>query len=175
MQAWGLDPRWREESPERFEASWLAIPEEVREQWRRQSLRRVHEELDRGHGSVALKDSDARVVLHDGLMHFHPSRWWLFDGVIMPNHVHLIVKMREGFELEEVLGSVKKFSSRRIRGQVANREDLPKKALWQKESYDRLIRDEEELAAFRRYIAKNPQRAGLREGEFMVWEGVWKR
>lgn len=44
---------------------------------------------------------------------------------------------------------------------------------WQYESYDRIIRDVEELAAFRRYIARNSEVARLREGEFDYLPADW--
>ena len=77
------------------------------------------------------------------------------------------------WELEDLLGSIKKWTSRLIgnwlttqpqvmqpQGPVHNRPRF-----WQPESYDRIIRDEEELARFRAYIAQNPAAAHCRPGE----------
>jgi type I restriction enzyme R subunit len=55
-------------------------------------------------------------------------------------------------------------SARRI-----NQLDGTTGALWADEYWDRLIRDEVHLGRVRRYIAGNPAKAKLREGEFTVW------
>jgi putative transposase len=48
-----------------------------------------------------------------------------------------------------------------------------KPRFWQHESYDRIVRDIEELIAFRRYIARNPEIAKLRPGEFIYYAAGW--
>jgi len=42
-------------------------------------------------------------------------------------------------------------------------------SLWQEESFDRLIRDVEHLSKVVTYIGDNPRKAGLREGEYVLW------
>ncbi len=44
---------------------------------------------------------------------------------------------------------------------------------WQYESYDRIIRDAEELAAFRRYIVRNPEAAGMKASESLYFAAEW--
>jgi hypothetical protein len=44
----------------------------------------------------------------------------------------------------------------------------PAKAFWQREYYDRLIRDGDELKRALRYAVMNPERAGLKG-----WRWVW--
>ena len=44
---------------------------------------------------------------------------------------------------------------------------------WQYESYDRIIRDAKELAAFRRYIVRNPEAAGMKAGESLYFAADW--
>jgi hypothetical protein len=41
--------------------------------------------------------------------------------------------------------------------------------LWQAESFDRIIRDEEHLYRCMRYIGRNPRTAGLAGGQFRTW------
>jgi hypothetical protein len=38
---------------------------------------------------------------------------------------------------------------------------------WQRDSYDHIVRDIEQLEAFQAYIAKNPTKARLNAGEFL--------
>ena len=40
---------------------------------------------------------------------------------------------------------------------------------WQTESFDHAVRTPGEFVGFRRYIADNPEKAGLRDGEFLLY------
>ena len=44
--------------------------------------------------------------------------------------------------------------------------------LWQKDYWDRLIRNEIHFLQCLEYIRENPGKAGLREGEFVLFEKV---
>ena len=73
--------------------------------------------------------------------------------VVMPNHLHAIVvqeAMNDRTSLSTVIGLFKSRASRRA--------GCP---IWQRSYHDRVIRDEEELAAFRDYIETNPLRWAL--------------
>ncbi len=144
----------------------------------------LHEELDRCHGSCVLRNPEPQQIVTESLSFFHGQRLWLGDSVIMPNHVHAIVQPWDGWELEDLLGSIKKWTARLIGVWLAEEpaevgsETQPTRAhnrprFWQQESYDRIIRDQEELIAFRRYIARNPEVAGLRPGEFVYTRAEW--
>lgn len=70
--------------------------------------------------------------------------------VVMPNHLHGIVWLaRAGHAppLPVVIASFKAAASR-----------AAGEALWQRSFHDRVVRNESELQAFRRYIAENPLR-----------------
>ena len=81
----------------------------------------------------------------------------------MPNHVHVIFKPFEGFKLENILHSWKSYTANKI-NQVVGRQG----ALWYREYYDRIIRDENEMGRGIDYVVKNPLKAGLRD-----WNWVW--
>lgn len=60
---------------------------------------------------------------------------------------------------------------RGIKGVSANRCNKllgRKGAFWMDESYDHIVRDAKELAAFRHYIAENPNKAGLKPSEYSL-------
>lgn len=96
----------------------------------------------------------------------------LDEFVVMPNHVHGIIVIvnpgkvqgfspqRAGYKpattsvgtLPEVVRGFKTFSARRI-NQARNRTGQP---VWQRNYYERVIRDEKTLAAVREYIVDNP-------------------
>jgi len=41
---------------------------------------------------------------------------------------------------------------------------------WQRDYFDRLVRDEKHFANCVRYIRRNPEKAGLGKDEFILWE-----
>jgi len=73
----------------------------------------------------------------------------------MPDHAHLIVMPFEE-TIETVLGRMKGGSS-----YFVNRLLHRAGTLWQRESFDRMVRSEENLAKKREYVLNNPVRAGL--------------
>jgi REP element-mobilizing transposase RayT len=117
-------------------------PQEVLEQLARMVFERVEQWLDQGHGSCVLKEPDMATLIVNPMHHFDGERYELGCYVVMPNHVHAIVRptQPQSQQLEMILKSWKSHSARRInlaRGQSGE--------LWQEESYDRIIRDEEHL------------------------------
>jgi REP element-mobilizing transposase RayT len=100
------------------------------------------------------------------MQHFDNDRYDLGCYVVMPNHVHLIVRplAPQSWQLEKILGSWRKFSAREIH-LALNRTGK----LWQEESFDRIFRDEEHLWRAVQYIGSNPARAGLAAGTCALW------
>ena len=180
-RAHGLDPEWLKTAPDRFAAGYAEIAEGVRRAFERQQARLLHEELDRCHGSCVLRYAEPQRIITESLPFFHGQRLWLGDSVIMPNHIHLIVQPFDGWELEDLLGSIKKWTSRLIGKWLATqpealRPDGPvhnRPHFWQAESYDRIIRDDEEWVKFRSYMAQNPEAAHCRPGEFVHEVRAW--
>ena len=90
--------------------------------------------------------------------------------VVMPNHVHAIVRPLNGWTLSRVLQGIKgtiAMEANRVLGMTGKR-------FWQPESFDRVIRDEKEMAAVRRYIRRNPVKAGLCATEQdWRWGSAW--
>ena len=87
--------------------------------------------------------------------------------VVMPDHLHWLMQLREGYELSQVVRFVKSHSARSIRG---SQHGMGK--VWQGGFHDRAIRREESLADLAGYIIHNPVRAGLVEspGCFSHWD-----
>ena len=117
--------------------------------------------LDAGYGSCALRKPDCRKAVWDGLMRFHNARLQIHHGVIMPNHVHLLLEPLNGESLSKLLKGIKGASAR-VCNQILNR----KGTFWMEDSYDRIVRNREEYAHYVRYINGNPVRAKLRDGEY---------
>ncbi len=76
--------------------------------------------------------------------------------VVMPNHVHVLTTFREGFRLCDVVRGWKSFSARRINVILGSDG-----AFWQRNYFDRFIRDETHFERVRAYIENNPVTAGL--------------
>ena len=70
--------------------------------------------LDRGHGECILKKSDLAEIVANALRHFDHDRYVLDAFVVMPNHVHVLVRLAEGQPLADILHSWKSFSAKAI-------------------------------------------------------------
>jgi len=77
--------------------------------------------------------------------------------------VHVVCRLLPGHELAIVLRGWKSFTAR-----TANKILARKGSFWQREYYDRLIRNENEFDRAIRYVLDNPERAGLKD-----WKWVW--
>ena len=71
-------------------------------------------------------------------------------------------------ELKNILASGKGFASTRL-----TKLGLKTGKLWQQDNYDRLVRDRKELAVWRKYIRENPEKSGLKAGEFTLSICEW--
>jgi len=101
--------------------------------------------------------------------HFDRQRYDLFAFVVMNDHVHVLVQPRADSPLESILHSWKSFTARdfqRHRGRFG--------AVWQDESFDRIVRDENEFWQKIEYIQGN---AAKRWAEFRdrAYPWTWLR
>src|SRR5205823_2605991 len=90
--------------------------------------------------------------------------------VVMPNHIHLLFSILAGHELQDLLRSWKGFTGRAI-----NRALSRSGSLWQKDYFDRLIRNSEHFWNCARYIRNNPGKARLASSEFLLYESDFVR
>jgi putative transposase len=121
--------------------------------------------LDAGHGSCALRDPACGVRMEETLRHFDGDRFAHIAWVIMPNHVHVLFVLKDGQALEKVVQNWKRRSAREINLALARSGTF-----WQKDYFDRLVRDQDHFANCVRYIRRNPAKAKLREGEYTLYE-----
>jgi REP element-mobilizing transposase RayT len=123
----------------------------------------MQEWLDAGMGACHLRRPDVRAEVELCLLHFDGKRYDVDAFVLMPNHVQAVIKPAAGYDLSMLLQGIKGVSANRC-----NRLLRDKSAFWMDESYDHIIRDAEELAAFRNYIAGNPAKAGLKPDQYSL-------
>jgi predicted solute-binding protein/REP element-mobilizing transposase RayT len=181
-------PHWEQEGATYFVTFRLAdaVPAQLARQWREEleTWRKFHPEpwdetavteyrkrflqpredwLDQGHGSCRLRDSRAAIIVANALRFFDGQRYHLDAFVVMPNHVHALVQPLAGFRLSEIIHSWKSYAARQI-NKVFRRSGT----VWMQESFDRIVRDWDALLRCRAYIARNPEKARLRSGEFVL-------
>jgi len=127
---------------------------------------RVESFLDSGAGSCHLADARVARVVEENLRHFDGMRYHLIAWCIMPNHVHVVVRPLNGHRLASIVHSWKSYTANK-----ANTVLGRSAAFWQREYYDRLIRDQAELDKAVRYLLENPEKAGLEDWR---WVGMGK-
>ncbi len=91
--------------------------------------------------------------------------------VLMPDHLHWLVRLPENCRLDALMRSMKRYTARRINEQLG-RIDQP---VWQSGYYDHGLRTEEDVLKVARYLVENPLRAGLCEGinDYSHWDTIW--
>ena len=114
--------------------------------------------LDSGLGACWLRRPDIAALVQDALGYFDGRRYDLKAWVIMPNHVHVVLRLHGDEVLSKVMHSLKSFTAHR-----ANKLLGRSGRFWNKEYYDRFIRDENHMNTTIRYIHRNPVTAGLVE------------
>ena len=72
--------------------------------------------------------------------------------------------------LEKLIRSWKGFTARQI-NKLLGRSG----GFWQRDYFDRLIRDEKHFGNCVRYIRRNPEKTRLNAGEFVLWESELAR
>jgi REP element-mobilizing transposase RayT len=124
----------------------------------RQLFRTLEKYLDAGHGACPLREPLCARIVIDELASLAE---WHIEAVhytIMPNHWHALISPQPecGRSLSEIMKRLKGRSARRIRQQIGGRGPI-----WQREWFDRWIRDENERDRVIDYIRQNPVRAHL--------------
>ncbi len=141
--------------------------------------------LDAGHGNCVLQHPQAAECVVDTWRKFNRERYDLIAWVVMPNHVHVLIRTYEDVALGRIVQSWKSYTGRRISemffhpGASGNAEPQlgsqgaaektrtsragarRSQRVWMREYWDRYIRDEKHFRAALDYIHSNPVKAGL--------------
>jgi len=108
--------------------------------------------LDAGHGSCALRTRAYARMVAEALGYFEGRRCVQIAWVVMPNHVHTVFELQPGEELSRLVQSWKRHAA----VQINRRRGTVGETLWQKDYFDRLVRDAGHLGRCVRYIRRNP-------------------
>ncbi len=142
--------------------------------------RRIEEWMDAGHGSCLLREPQNARIVEQAFFHFDGQRYRLLAWVVMPNHVHVLIEVIGTTSLEQIICSWKVYTAKQILGAHMSTCALPfaqgemalndersacgharSQGLWQKDYWDRFIRDGNHYAKAVEYTHYNPVKAGL--------------
>jgi REP element-mobilizing transposase RayT len=109
--------------------------------------------------------TERRLVL-DHVKSGHGKFYEVAAALVMPDHVHLILRPLGQYDVPRIMKGIKGVSARRVnelRGTTGR--------VWQEESWDRILRDAEEYEEKLEYMHDNPVKVGLvRDGsEYEFW------
>ncbi len=98
----------------------------------------------------------AEIVKHE--IHKNDNKdYKLICYSIMPNHVHLVFHLLENSKgISTIMHSIKRVSAYRINKYLGKNGNF-----WQSESYDHIVRDNDELNKIIEYTLMNPVKAGI--------------
>jgi 5-methyltetrahydrofolate--homocysteine methyltransferase len=124
---------------------------------------------------LELSPEERDIVLQSIVYAHEHGQYELYVASIMPDHVHLLFEpqVREQgndgetvfWSLSEILQPIKSSTAHRI-----NKARGSSGPIWEKESFDRIIRSESDLEEKFSYICRNPWDAGVaRQGEDYPW------
>jgi cobalamin-dependent methionine synthase I len=118
----------------------------------------------------------ARKAVLNCILYWNGRRYELYAACVMPDHVHILIEPQvrhnashatEFYSLTEILHTIKSFTAHKI-----NKTEQKSGRVWERESFDRLIRSESDLQEKFQYITRNPWDAGVvHPGEYYDW--VW--
>jgi len=160
LKQWLLEKeQWLQEHPEPHSLA-------EQEEYHRQFTDRLQEWLDAGYGKCLLREPKLSKLVENAFQFFDGERYLLGTYVVMPNHVHALVRPIGGHTLSEILHSWKSFTSNKINEALGQHGTI-----WLNESFDCLVRNESQLEKYAAYIRENPAKVGLKTAEYRLGGG----
>ena len=107
--------------------------------------------------------AEARTLAAQAIIFANGKKYALSTATVMPDHVHILLNPAEKengifYPLGQITKSIKGYSARTI-----NKLSGSSGAVWQRESFDRIVRNEDEWREKYEYIRNNAVKAGLCE------------
>ena len=94
---------------------------------------------------------EERTLVQSTILYFNNNRYNIFAYVVMDDHVHVLFSLELGWKISSIAHSWKSFTANQMQRKFHRRGSV-----WQDESFDRIIRDEEEYLQKGNYILNNP-------------------
>lgn len=139
-----LKEQWMAEHPKPWDIA-------TQEEYKNKVGKAMDKWIDAGYGDCILKDERVRNIVADCIMHFNGERYDIHAFVIMPNHVHVLLSTRGDNLVQDIVGSWKKFSAHEI-NKLLGRQG----SVWERESFDHMVRNEFSYKEKFDYIISNP-------------------
>ena len=111
---------------------------------------------DAGYGQCFFSDTRVAEIMRQALEHGDGTRYDLLSYCIMPNHVHVLVRVYEGVSLSTIMHSWRSYTAHEANKILGRTGEF-----WMKDYYDRYIRNADHYRAVTQYIMQNPVKAGL--------------
>jgi len=145
-------------------AEWTAL---VRIEQDRERRKELEAYLDKGHGNCWLRRPEIANVCERGFLHFADERYFLKAWCLMPNHVHVLVRI-----IDEPMANIVKvwkgYTARQCNTILKRSE-----AFWASDYWDTYMRDDEHERRTVHYIENNPVKSGLvREAKSWLWSSA---
>ncbi len=118
--------------------------------------KRIDKYEDAGYGQCFLQDPRIASMIQENLFHFNGVRYNVLNWCIMPNHVHVLIEVKEGWTLSTIMHGWRSYTAHQANIILGRTGDF-----WMDEYFDRYIRDEKHLETVVNYIDNNPVKAGL--------------
>jgi putative transposase len=115
---------------------------------------------------------DLTDVISEAYRYFDKRYYELLSYCIMPNHVHVLILPLLKSDVPVVTLAHINYSWKRYTANKINKILNRRGSLWQAESYDHLIKDDNEFYHTLEYIIDNPVKAGLVKS-WDEWYGTW--
>ncbi len=167
-------PREKRDELKDLEDDWLAHHPEP---WDSATVRehaqtfgsKFHAWLDEGYGSCWMLDEAVASVVVEIVQRGDGRDYRLYAFVVMANHVHVLFMPLAGKTVSEIVRSWKSVSSHAINKRLSRAGKV-----WQRESFDRYVRDGAQFVRTMQYIRRNdPSRAWSAFGSWSV-EDWWR-
>ncbi|MCC7377330.1 MAG: transposase [Verrucomicrobiales bacterium] len=142
-----------------------ACPAELRAQWHKtlagekdaKQRQWLESCLEQGRGKCLLKHPELASTVDAALRFHNGHRYELRAWVVMPNHVHVLLVLRD-MPLGRVVGHWKRYTSRKAAKIIGNSVSG---GIWAADYWDTYMRDAEHERRVVRYIENNPTKAHL--------------
>ncbi len=171
--------QWMQERDQWLATHPEPLSEEAEKEYHTRFSAAIEEWLDQGTGSSVLDLAECKALVADALHHFDGQRYALGQFVVASNHVHVLVTPLSGHDLSDILQSWKSFTAKQIikveaagrrlqdcwdklhqrRLDTAAKENPTQyssiafqRPVWQKESFDHIVRSPASLQKFDEYI-----------------------
>jgi putative transposase len=110
-----------------------------------------------------LKAQRVAEIVAESIHHLNGRLYYLDSFCIMSNHVHLLFTPLQDDDavyhgLAKIMHSLKGYTAKQANLALGRTGQF-----WQRESFDHIVRDSDEMSRIRRYILNNPVKAGLVE------------